>query len=98
MSGYKSNQNCSTCLSQIVLECLRSPAGASVLSKHIAMLRMNRRPASVTSRPAGLAFHQAVGFKRRERGEFLGKMLLEVDAELLRHRGVSRARGRTSRA
>src|SRR5262249_2289664 len=36
---------------QIVRECFRSPAGASVLSKHIAMLRINNRPASVTWRP-----------------------------------------------
>ena len=33
----------------IVLECFRSPAGANVLSKHIAMLRMNRRPESFIS-------------------------------------------------
>ena len=36
-------------LSQIVLECFRSPTGARVLSKHIAMLRMNRRPESFIS-------------------------------------------------
>src|SRR5208282_5655647 len=41
---------------QIVLECFRSPTGASVLSKHIAMLRMKRRPVSVTSRPADVRF------------------------------------------
>ena len=33
----------------------------------------------------GLEFHQAVGGKRRERCEFLFKMLLEVDAKFLRH-------------
>jgi hypothetical protein len=35
--------------SQIVLECFRSPTGASVLSKHIAMLRMQTRPESFIS-------------------------------------------------
>jgi hypothetical protein len=30
---------------------------------------------------AGLAFHESVGGKRRERREFFGKMLLEVDAD-----------------
>ena len=35
---------------------------------------------------AGLLLHETVGSKRREQREFLGKMLLEVDAELLRHR------------
>ena len=47
---------------------------------------------------AGLEFHEAVGGKRRERGEFLFKMLLEVDAELSRSSRRSRARGRTSSA
>src|SRR6267142_1317066 len=36
---------------------------------------------------AGFAFHEAIGFKRRERREFFFKMLLEVDAELRAHRG-----------
>lgn len=36
---------------QIVFECRRSLAGARVLSKHIAMLRIKSRPASVTSSP-----------------------------------------------
>lgn len=30
---------------------------------------------------AGIELHEAVGGKRRERGEFLLKMLLEIDAE-----------------
>jgi len=34
------------------------------------------------------AFHQAVGFQRRERREFRREVFREVDAELLRHRGV----------
>src|SRR5579859_2715007 len=34
---------------QIVRECRRSPAGARVLSKHIAIFRMNSRPASFIS-------------------------------------------------
>ena len=36
---------------------------------------------------AGLEFHQAVGGERREQRQFLFKMLFEVDAEFLRHRG-----------
>jgi len=34
------------------------------------------------------AAHQAVCFKRSERREFRGEVFREVDAELLRHRGV----------
>ena len=34
-----------------------------------------------------LLLHESVGGKRRERGEFLFKMLLEVDAEFRAHRG-----------
>lgn len=36
---------------QIVIECLRSPGGASWLSKRRARLRQKRRPTFVTSRP-----------------------------------------------
>jgi len=34
------------------------------------------------------ALYKPVGLERRERGEFAGKVFREVDAELLRHRGV----------
>jgi len=49
----------------------------------------DEQAASVGDFQAGWrAVHQAVGFKRRERREFRRKVFREVEAELLRHRGV----------
>ena len=75
-------------IAQIVLECLRWPSGASVLSKHIAILRMNRRPASVTSRPLELRFTRPSASNGASDASSLAKCCSKLMPSFLRHRGV----------